>query len=174
MNILLAGIHGVGKTHLASRLPADIGLLHTSASKLIREELALPEWKSDKRVTDVDKNQVALAQAVARHNAGGTPLLLDGHFVLLNTAGDFVPLGPEVFKTLNLTAVLLLEADPRVIEARIQHRDGLRHDTEWLASFMRRERAQAEMVCQELNTPLRILASPSVEEMAAAIDSLGS
>ncbi|WP_413892956.1 ATP-binding protein [Candidatus Skiveiella danica] len=172
MNIFVAGIHGVGKTYLANQLPAGIGLLHTSASQLIKEELALPEWNADKRVADVDKNQVALTKAVARCNALGTALLLDGHFVLLNTAGEFVLLGAEVFKTLNLSAVLLIEADPKVVANRVQSRDGLRRDTEWLATFMRAERAQAEAVCSELSVPIRILVSPSVTEVVAAIASL--
>jgi adenylate kinase len=174
MNIFIAGIHGVGKTYLASRLPVGSGLLHTSASKLIKEELALPDWSLDKRVSDVDKNQVALAKAVARHNANGTALLLDGHFVLLNAAGEFVPLGTEVFKTLNLSAVLLIEADPKVVEIRVQNRDNLRRDSGWLAMFMCKERTQAEAVCRELTVPLRILVSPSVTEVAAAIASLNS
>lgn len=169
MNIFVAGVHGVGKTYLASRLPADSGFFHTSASKLIKEELALPDWSADKRVTDVDRNQVALARAVARHNAAGTALLLDGHFVLLGASGEFLPLGAEVFRALNLSAVLLIEAKPEVVETRVRDRDNLRRDSEWLALFMHKERAQAEAVCRELGVPLRILASPSISEFSVAV-----
>lgn len=87
MNIFVAGVHGVGKTYLASRLPSTLGLIHTSASKLIKEERAMPSWGVDKRVSDVDANQIALAAAVKRHNDAGVQLLLDGHFVLLNNNG---------------------------------------------------------------------------------------
>ncbi len=174
MNIFVAGIHGVGKTYLASQLPADSGRLHSSASKLIKEELALPDWNTDKRVADVDKNQVALAKAVARHNTNGTALLLDGHFVLLNTDGEFVLLGVDVFKTLNLSAVVLIEADTKVVEIRVQNRDNLQRDSDWLATFMREERSQAEVVCRELSVPLRVLASPTVTEFAEALAALNS
>lgn len=44
MNIFVAGVHGVGKTFLASQLPKALGLMQTSASKLIKEERALPDW----------------------------------------------------------------------------------------------------------------------------------
>lgn len=174
MNIFVAGIHGVGKTYLASRLPTGSGLLHTSASKLIKEELALPEWSVDKRVSDVDRNQVALAKAVARHNANGMALLLDGHFVLLDKAGEFLPLGVDVFKTLNLSGVLLIEADLKVVQDRVQSRDDLQRDSEWLATFMRKERAQAEEVCRALRVPLRTLISPRDADFVAAITSLRS
>lgn len=170
MNIFVAGIHGVGKTYLAKRLPAGSGLMHTSASTLIKEERALPDWNADKRVADVDANQVALAQAVARHNAGGTALLLDGHFVLLGQEGQFIPLGVEVFRALNLRAVVLIETPPDVVAARrVTQRDELYRDSTWLTDFMNRERAQAELVCTELNLPLTVLSSPSDVEFASAV-----
>ncbi|MGJ0483728.1 MAG: ATP-binding protein [Methylomicrobium sp.] len=124
MNIFIAGVHGVGKTYLASQLPATFGLIHTSASKLIKEELTMSNWGVDKRVNDVDVNQIALAAAVQRYNAAGTRLLLDGHFVLLNSEDNFLRLDIEVFNSLNLDGVVLLEADPNVIARRIFERDG--------------------------------------------------
>jgi adenylate kinase len=169
MNIFVAGIHGVGKTYLAKRLPAGSRLMHTSASTLIKEERALPDWNADKRVADVDANQVALAQAVARYNAGNTALLLDGHFVLLGQDGQFIPLGVDVFKALNLHAVVLIEAPPNVVAERVTQRDELYRDTMWLANFMQRERAQAALVCTELNLPLAVLTSPSDVEFANAV-----
>lgn len=169
MNIFVAGIHGVGKTYLAKRLPAQSGLMYTSASTLIKEERALPAWNADKHVADVDANQVALAQAVARRNAAGTALLLDGHFVLLGQDGHFVPLGAEVFKALNLSAVVLIEAPPDVVAKRVTQRDELHRSPSWLADFLGRERAQAELICTELTLPLTVLYSPSDAEFANAI-----
>lgn len=169
MNIFLAGVHGVGKTYLAERLPTGGGLLHTSASRLIKEERALPGWSIDKLVSDVDENQIALANSVRRHNASGTALLLDGHFVLLDKEGLFVLLGVEVFETLNLSAVVLVEAQTEVVASRVRHRDDLDWSPEWLAEFAAKERAQAELVCDRLHLPLRILASPSEGDFAAAV-----
>ena len=169
MNIFLAGIHGVGKTYLAERLPTGSGLLHTSASGLIKEERALPGWGADKHVSDVDENQIALAKAVRRYNASGTALLLDGHFVLLDKEGLFVLLGVEVFETLNLSAVVLIEAQPEVVASRVCQRDGLDRSPKWLAEFAAKERAQAEFVCGRLLLPMRILTSPKEGDFAAAV-----
>lgn len=173
MNIFVAGVHGVGKTYLAKRLPSEAALMHTSASTLIKEERALPEWSADKRVADVDENQVALAKAVARHNAGGTALLLDGHFVLLGPGGQFIPLGVEVFKALNLSSIVLIEAPPDVVMERVSQRDELHRDPAWLADFMAKERAQAELVSAELNLPLTVLDSPSDGDFAHAVGVMG-
>lgn len=174
MNVFIAGIHGVGKTYVASRLPASHGLLHTSASKLIREERALPEWNVDKRVSDVDANQIALVGAVARYNGQGTRLLLDGHFVLLDGQSQFVPLETAVFRSLNLGAVVLVEAEAAVIAERLKARDHLERDQAWLSRFMAKELEVAQKVCQELNLPLQVLRAPSDAEFADAIAAASS
>jgi adenylate kinase len=169
LNIFVAGIHGVGKSYLAGRLPASLGLLHTSASKLIREECALPTWGQDKRVANIDDNQIALAAAVARHNAQGSRLLLDGHFVLLDQSSQYVRLAPEIFRSLNLNAVILVEAPIEVVARRVLDRDGVSRSPAFLDEFAACERAQACAICAELSLPLQILVSPSDEEFASAI-----
>ncbi|MBU3059877.1 ATP-binding protein [Pseudomonas indica] len=169
MNIFVAGVHGVGKTYLASQLPANLGLMHTSASKLIKDERALPSWGVDKRVSDVEANQVALATAVTRYNKAGTRLILDGHFVLLNPQGEFSRLGTEVFKALSLESVILLEADAHTIAIRIRERDGREANIDHIAKFIAEERSQAQMVCNELEIPLLILEAPSPDTFARAI-----
>ena len=169
MNIFVAGVHGVGKTYLASRLPKSIGLLHTSASRLIKEEQATPNWGTDKRVSDVQANQIALAAAVRRHNAARTRLLLDGHFVLLDTEGVFKHLDAEVFRPLNLDGVVLIEADAPTVAARIRIRDQREADLAHIVDFIAAEREQAQLVCDGLGIPLVILESPSVDAFAQAV-----
>lgn len=169
MNIFIAGIHGVGKTFLASRLPASYGLTHTSASKLIRDEKMLPNWSDDKLVADIDSNQIALAKAVQRHNDSGARLLLDGHFVLLDADGNFTRIEIEVFRSLHLDAVILIEEMPSTVAERIRQRDERVTDPQFLADFIAAERTHAQSVCDEIGIPLDILMSPSPEVFAQAI-----
>jgi len=169
MNIFVAGVHGVGKTYLASQLPASLGLMHTSASKLIKHERALPGWAIDKRVSDVEANQAALAAAVTRYNKAGTRLILDGHFVLLNPQGEFSRLGTEVFKALSLEGVILIEADAHTIAIRIRERDGRDADVDHIARFIAEERSQAQLVCNELEIPLLILEAPNPDTFEKGI-----
>lgn len=173
MNILLAGVHGVGKTYLASRLPAVLRLLHTSASSLIKEERTL-NWGVDKRVSDLDANQIALTAAVRRYNDAGTRLLLDGHFVLLNSEGAFSRLEIDVFKSLNLDGVVLLEAAPDTVVTRIRKRDGQDVDLAHLVEFIADERSQAQIVCRELGIPLYVLTEPTLETFAEAVSAITS
>lgn len=169
MNVFVAGVHGVGKTYLASRIPASLGLTHTSASKLIIEERVLPTWGTDKRVSEVGANQATLATAVSRHNGAGLHLLLDGHFVLLNSEGDFQPLEVDVFRALNLKGVILLEATPETIAFRIKNRDGRGADLSHIAGFLSAERIQAHKICDALDISLKVLEEPSPETFAGEI-----
>ena len=169
MNIFVAGIHGVGKTYLASRVAPYVGMTHTSASKLIKEERALPTWSKDKHVIDVGENQLALAAAVHRHNEVGTRLLLDGHFVLLGESDELILLEDDVFSTLSLRSVILVEEDLQMVARRITDRDQLNVSIDHLHAFMMAERGQAQKVCAELHIPLTILVSPSPEEFAASV-----
>jgi adenylate kinase len=169
MNVFVAGIHGVGKSYLASRAAATADMVHTSASQLIRDERALTTWAEDKRVVDVDANQSALTSAVRRHNEAGTRLLLDGHFVLLGVAGEMTRLEAKVFAALDLDGVVLVEADPQTVADRIETRDKLQLSIEHLHLFMEAERCHATTVCTELQIPLTVLFSPSLEEFEAAM-----
>lgn len=169
MNIFIAGIHGVGKTYLASRAALAAGMTHTSASKLIKEERALVTWSNDKRVSDVGANQQALVTALQRHNESGFRLLLDGHFVLLDGSGEMIRLGVAVFSALNLDGVVLVEETPQVVAQRIEDRDKRHVSIADLQVFMEAERGQAQTVCNALNIPLSILVSPTPEEFSAAV-----
>ena len=169
MNIFIAGIHGVGKSYLASRTADKISMVHTSASKLIKQERTLASWNDDKRVSNVDANQCALVAAVRRHNEGGVKLLLDGHFVLLNESGEMIRLNEDVFAKLNLKQVILIEAEPQIVARRIALRDQRQVNLDHLISFLLAEREQAKSVCEKLGIPLAILLSPSEEEFITAV-----
>jgi adenylate kinase len=169
MNIFVAGVHGVGKTYLASQLPAEYGLVHTSASKIIKAQMDHASWSADKRVNDVNANQIALIDGVRRFNDAGTRLLLDGHFVLRDAEGAFYPLDVQVFRSLNLDSVVLIETLPETIVARIQQRDDLPIDADYVGRFILAEREQAQSICKELGIPLHILMSPTLAAFSSTI-----
>ena len=62
--IFLAGVHGVGKGFLGTPVANSIGIVHLTASQLIREEKGQATWGIDKKTSDLDDNQLALIRAV--------------------------------------------------------------------------------------------------------------
>lgn len=125
---------------------------------------------ADKRVQNIDDNQVALKSAVKRINASGQSLLLDGHFVLINPTSEFVFLDSSVFADLDLKGVVLVEAAPDVILSRLSLRDSHESPVD-ISSFLNEERLHAQRVCQIIDVPLQIMFSPDFEEFSGAVSS---
>lgn len=172
MNVFVAGIHGVGKTYVASRATLPPGMRSVSASKLIKDEKQSANWGVDKRVADVDANQIALTSAVNRLNGAGAKLLLDGHFVLLGQSGEFIRLGAEVFESMHLSGVILVEADAQTVVDRLAGRDDRESTVKRNEEFLLAERIHAQDTCRALGIPLVVLASPTPEAFGAAVQAL--
>lgn len=169
MIILIAGIHGVGKSYLGNLYASMHTAIHTSASKLIKEELKGANWTNDKSVSDVEKNQLALLNAIKKFEDDRATVLLDGHFVLIGPLNNLIPIDDSVFRDLNLSAVILLEAPMPVVADRLRKRDGVVPNID-LQEFMEKERECAVRVCGNLNLPLQILNAPDSEQFNAALN----
>lgn len=169
MIIFVAGIHGVGKTFLGAPAAQQLGIRHATASQLIREERGLQSWGADKRVSGLDENQAALISATKRLRYSGQKLLLDGHFVLRGINGEFNEIDPQVFRGLQIGAVLLLEADIDVVIERL----GARGDTSWTSSELRTlaecEEMHARRVSSALGIAFRNLHAPSKSQFGEMI-----
>lgn len=170
MIIFVAGIHGVGKTFLGAPAAQQLGIRHATASQLIREERGLQSWGLDKRVSGLDENQAALISATKRLRCRGQRLLLDGHFVLRGTNGEFNEIDPQVFRDLQIGAVLLLEANIDVVIERL----GVRGDTSWTSSELRtlaeREETHARRVSSALGIAFRSLHTPSKSQFGKMVE----
>jgi adenylate kinase len=169
MNVFVAGIHGVGKTYLCDQVSKDQTFTHASASRLIKEQLSLPDWSNDKKVADIDGNQRALIAAIKRYSDAKRPLLLDGHFLLRDSVGVLTKIPEDVFAALAFGGVILLEKDPEVIRQQLESRDGVCADFESVRAQLVAEREQAVAVCKSLGLSLEIMVEPTVEEFAATV-----
>lgn len=169
MIVFVGGIHGVGKTFLGGPAAKHLGIRHATASQLIREERGLQSWGSDKRVTGIDENQAALISAMARLRAEGRRLLLDGHFVLRRVDGRLTEVDVQVFRDLQIGALLLIATNIDVVIHRLLERG----DCSWSESELRRlaefEEAHARLVATELRLPLKHLINPTREEFVATL-----
>lgn len=159
--IFLAGVHGVGKGFLGAPVAMSLGIDHLTASQLIRQEKGRATWDGDKRVAEVDDNQLALIRAVTRLHESRKRILLDGHFVLRNASGDLTKLPPDVFAQLHLVGAILLTEEAAIISHRIADRDGIQASIKSIAELAVEEKLHAKNVCRQLNIPLTIIHSAS-------------
>lgn len=172
MTIFVAGVHGAGKTFAAKPACEKLGLIHATASQLIREERGQASWNAAKVVSEVEQNQLALVSAARRVRESGAKLVLDGHFVLRRAAGDHERLSPEVFRALGCTAVLMIRCPVPVLLERLQAREDKSWSEAELAIFSEAEEEHGTHVARALNIPMVILDMPSPQEMETCLQRL--
>lgn len=167
----VAGIYGVGKTSLCRKLAPALAAPHCTASELIRHGANL-EDRSDKAVNDVQGNQKRLLLALAELRRSKQPILLDGHFCLLDSRGGIARIPLEVFAAIEPAAILLVEAPVDVVQLRLEQRDGRSYDPALLTDLARQEHEQAELVSSTLRVPLRSVgADARIEEIISFLTS---
>ncbi|MBD5096054.1 MAG: AAA family ATPase [Lachnospiraceae bacterium] len=122
--ILFSGVHGVGKGFFLDKVKENIQHYDVySASKLI--ERYRPSTDAGyKRVSNVNNNQDILIKAIKEekfHNR--KDFIIDGHLCIFNARGDveFVP--QYFFIDAQITGIVLLQDEPRIICDRISQRD---------------------------------------------------
>jgi len=148
--IFVGGIHGVGKSYFCERITNKTGLQAYSASKLIAE-LKNEQFKSDKLIADIGGNQNYLLDAVNR--IPEKEFILDGHFCLLNSSGELERIPLDTFKKLPIKAIMVIYDDVSKIVARLNARDGMKHNEANFEKFQNEELSYAEEISELLNLP---------------------
>lgn len=172
MTIFVAGVHGAGKTFATKPACQKLGLVHATASQLIKEERGQASWDGAKVVSDVDQNQMALISAARRIRESGATLVIDGHFVLRRAPGTHERLSIEVFRALECSSVLLIRCPVPVLLERLH----ARLDTSWteaeVAEFSEAEDAHSAEVAEVMGIPLKALDSPTAQEVETWLERL--
>lgn len=152
--IFIGGVHGVGKTTFSKSLSDTLKIPSFTAGDLIRAHRARPVTE-DKRVGDISGNQDALVEAI-RLLGISTPILLDGHYCLLdaNAAVSEVPI--RTFQQLTLCVSLVIRDDPALIRERLQQRDSKDYDLDLIAAFQDAEIAWSQKVAAILKIPIAL------------------
>ena len=156
MVFFLAGVHGVGKTSICSKLADKLKIPSMSASQLIKLQSELEAWTSDKKTKEISSNQQKLLSAIHAYKKHNAVFLLDGHFALLDHLGSITPIEQNVFLDMGLSAVIFIEDDPCTISRRLEDRDKIKWDTALIANLQKAEKECALSFCRKTETPLLI------------------
>lgn len=160
--VFVGGVHGVGKTYFCKNIVCRFNVIHVIASELIGRHI---EHQVNKVVPDVEKNQLILAEELARYRTSCRTILLDGHFCLLSATSSIQDVPLEVFEAISPCAVILLIDNPEAIAERLSSRDSLMYSIELIAELQSRERERANLVSQSLKIPINIIkATETLEE----------
>ncbi len=151
----VGGVHGVGKSYWCNMVKESAGVECYSASTLIKEQKK-QGFPADKRVADIDENQLYLLAAVDALKAKHGEFLLDGHFCLLNQDGRITRISLDILLRLRPEAIILLTEKPETIVERLRKRDFVEHSASVINAFQAEECKYAEEVATLLNVPLFI------------------
>lgn len=167
MIIFVAGVHGAGKTFATKPACRKLGLVHATASQLIKEERGQATWDGAKMVSEVGHNQAALISAARRIRKSGATLVIDGHFVLRRAPGIHERLSIDVFRALECSSVLLIRSPVPVLLDRLHARQDMSWTEAELADFSKAEDVHSAEVTKVLGLRLKTLDSPTVLEVEA-------
>lgn len=150
--IFIGGVHGVGKGNICQNIKLNLNIIHLTASEVLN-------WKDisdieNKFVQDINKTQDLLIVNLKRIVERNKKYLLDGHYCLLNKNRESERIPFKTFEELNLSKLIFVFEEPRIIKQRLEQRDGKIYDLEQIVYFQNMEMNYADEISQILNLPL--------------------
>lgn len=167
--IFIGGIHGVGKGTLCERIESELGIVHLSASEVLKwKELNVDS--SDKRVTDIDSTQDRLLNNLKGIINPGQTYLLDGHFCLLNKENQIEKVPEDVFIGINPKKIIVVSENPEIISKRLSQRDGRIYETSLLKEMQNTEIEHAKYISNLLGVEMYKIQSDSYDTFKLSIN----
>lgn len=151
--IFIAGVYGTGKSTICSALSERLNIPAFSAGDLI-SAINGEQYGANKAVIDKNNNQVLLAERVQELNRKHRQIILAGHFCIFNTHNGVEILPESVYSSLNITQIILLEADIQDIVLNLHRRDGKDYSEKSVTALMEKEREQSERISKQLKCSL--------------------
>ncbi len=151
--IFIAGSYGVGKTTLCNQISKVMKIPSYSASDLISKQNN-EQYGENKYVMDSKANQDILVNQVSKIQ--DNVFIVNGHFCLKAPNNNLILLDHTIFLQMNLSSIILLNADDNAIIHNIYNRDHRKYDSEFVKNLLESERRQAEDVSKKYNIPLYI------------------
>ena len=163
----VGGIFGAGKSTLCQTLSRLLPGEHLKASELIRYTPS-PNDATGKATGQVLSNQERLIAAVTLRRAAPGTVLLDGHFCLLDDTYTITRLPVNVFKHIQPSALVLVEADPGEVVYRIKRRDERQIDVDLIQRLLFAEREHGQAISEAIGVPIIIVdGSIAAEDIVA-------
>lgn len=150
-----AGIYGVGKTTLCNSLSEKLNCPSFSASDLISKKIN-EKYGVNKAVTNKERNQEVLINAVNEILDKNPQIILAGHFCIFNKKNEVERLPEFVYKDLHIEKIVLLEDEINVIQSRLHKRDKKSYTLDSLQQLKHEEKQMATLITQTIDCPLLI------------------
>lgn len=148
--VLVVGFHGAGKSSLICCLKEEFpDSFCVAASDILF-------WDSkDKRVENVNSNQIKLIDAIKQLKKTYSFIIFDGHLCVLNSKHKYEFVGLDVIYAVDPSMIILVSSEPRNVEKRLSERECCNPFTiENIIEGLNLELELARHIADELHIPL--------------------
>lgn len=153
--IFLSGIHGVGKTTVGKRLEKELQIKCFTASSLIEQGAGLG-MSFDKRVDDIEYNQMVLEEEIERLKKCRRNFILEGHLCVLDINGKIRKISLNTFRNMSPRGLIVLVDDVNKIAERNHGKGSLLSSKEFLRDFQQVELEYGKTIGERLRIPVQI------------------
>lgn len=178
--IIIAGISGVGKSHVVSTLrERNSDLIHFSAGTLIKKRVASLDRDELRKLGDNEilKNQYLLIDQFNEELASlkdGQKILFDAHMII-DAENDVVEIPFEIFELLKPCALIFLKEEPSIIFNRRNSDESRKRpmrSVEVLTKHQARSLSMAEEYSCKLDVLFQELSPSNIEALEALVNDL--
>lgn len=158
--ILVCGIHGSGKDQYSNNLKLKNGINIYTASQLINQILPLNQNKT-KKIDQIENRQHILLDAIKEISLHEYNFILNAHLCLINEKNEIERISADIFQSMPITEIHLVECSPTDIKQRMYGRDKISWDESFINFFLTEEKKYAIELSKLLNVPLQIVDTSS-------------
>lgn len=147
----IGGIHGVGKGTICKEIAYKTGLIHITASQVLKwEEIS---DNDNKLVKNINSSQDRLIKGLKNLIKKDKIYLLDGHYCLLNSDGIPSRIDEDTFDQINPKAITIVIDDAEEIAKRLESRDGKIYSIKILSDLQQMEIEYAKYLSDKYSIP---------------------
>ena len=151
--VFVAGIYGVGKSTLCDKIKSIKGYDYYNSSDLISKNNK-EIYGNNKYVKDVNKNQEILLSELKKLKKD---IILTGHFCIANSKNEIDVLPLDVFAKMNITKIIVLKRDLKLVKEFLKRRDNKDYSLEFLNKLQNKEISLASIVASDINVDLSFI-----------------
>ncbi len=149
--IFVGGIHGVGKGTICKEISLNTGLIHLTASQVLKwEEISNSDNKLVKNITSTQNRLIIGLKNLIKKDK---KYLLDVHFCLLNSDGIPNRIDEDTFDQINPKVIAIVIDDVKKITKRLKARDGKIYDIKVLNELQQMEIEYAKYLSNKYLVP---------------------
>jgi len=153
--VFVAGVYGVGKSHLCRLVSNEMGIPFYSAGDLISEQNG-ETYGRNKAVVNAEKNQDILISSV-ESKVKHCDIILAGHMCVFDKNGCILRIDLNQLKRMHIVKMVLLTADISRVYNNLSCRDNVCYSLDTLGELMQIESEQFFTLAELKNLPANII-----------------